>query len=118
MIPVMQTIFRGKEGEEKGDCLRACICSLLHLKIEEVPNFVEYEPSNEWLDGLEKWLKQRGYRLVFDCHEPTVEYYMVWGMSVRKTYHSAIYSKGELVHDPHPNGGGVDVKVYAWLEKL
>jgi len=52
MKPVDQTIVADKIG----DCLRACVCSLLELPIEAVPNFAECG----FFDGLDKWLDERG----------------------------------------------------------
>jgi len=39
MIPVFQSIH----DKGKGDCLRACVASLLELEIEQVPHFIRYE---------------------------------------------------------------------------
>lgn len=50
MIPVTQTIFadplRGdghNADGEPGDCLRACVASILELPLSAVPNFVRVE---------------------------------------------------------------------------
>lgn len=118
MIPVYQTLFSKNNRDKSGDCLRACICSLLHLTIEEVPHFIEHKPSSKWFNNMEEWLKKKGYKIQFDCEPPKVEYYMVWGMSPRGILHSVIHSDGKLVHDPHPDGGGViPPQNYVWLVK-
>ncbi len=56
--------------------------------------------------------------MYYSENPPEQEYYMAWGTSPRGIKHSVIYSKGKLVHDPHPDGGGVkDITNYVWLEK-
>jgi hypothetical protein len=119
MIPVMQTILSDSESGVNGDCLRACICSLLHLSIEDVPHFIEYKPNNGWLDFFEWWLEGKGLKLRFDAEPPPdLEFYMVWGTSPRGHTHSVIHSNGKLVHDPHPRGGDVAIDKltrYVWL---
>lgn len=49
-----------------GDCLRACVASLLEVNINKVPNFVEAPdvPGSEfpgWWLGLQSWLADKGF---------------------------------------------------------
>lgn len=116
MIPIKQKNIYNHEKGIIGDCLRACICSLLEIDDTDVYNFAEDE---DYPMELIKFLKDRGYRMRYSKIEPKdiVKYYMVWGISPRGLNHSVIYSDGKLVHDPHPYGGGVVPDMYAWLEK-
>ncbi len=101
MTPVDQTIV----DDKRGDCLRACVCSLLDLPIEAVPNFAEID----FFTGLDTWLAERrlrfirfsipieGYRnekigdeLSHKClwfgyagQEGNPDYMLVWGQSPR-----------------------------------
>ncbi len=113
---IMQKNIHNPKNGVIGDCLRACICSLLEISDALVPNFAE---DKEYPDVLVYFLKTKGYRLRHSKEEPkNVDYYMVWGLSPRGNKHSVIYHNGKLVHDPHPEGGGVIPNTYVWLEKL
>jgi len=57
MIKIYQTKF----GEE-GDCFRACLASILELKIEDVPEFKE--GHGVWYQKYRKWLQQFGLDLL------------------------------------------------------
>lgn len=112
----MQKNEHNDENNIVGDCLRACICSILEISDEGIYNFVEDE---NYPEILEKFLLERNIWLYSSKEKPKdIEYYMVWGVSPRGVQHSVIYSKGKLVHDPHPKGGGVIPDTYAWIEEL
>lgn len=61
MKPVQQL-----RRNENGDCLRACIASLLDLDAEQVPDFAEINPKEvlngwpKWWLELQSWLMHRG----------------------------------------------------------
>jgi len=113
MKPIMQKNMHKPEDGIIGDCYRACICSLLEIDDVDIPNFVE--DKNYPLNVVE-FLRTKGFRMGNSIEEPKdMEYYMVFGMSPRGFRHSVIYSKGKLVHDPNPEGGGVIPDLYVWL---
>jgi len=62
MIGLQQTTTGGPEApaEERGDCLRACICSMLELPIEALPNFVA-EDGDDWWGRLTAALRPLGW---------------------------------------------------------
>lgn len=62
MTPVDQTEF----GPFRGNCLSACVASLLDLPISEVPTFTDRhaEGGVDWVNGLATWLDARGWGLV------------------------------------------------------
>lgn len=101
-----------------GDCLRACICSLLEISDKDMPNFVEYE---DYIQKIYDFFRMNNLNYIIcssDKEPEDVDYYMVWGTSPRGVKHSVIYKQSKLVHDPHPKGGGVtDIYAYVWLEK-
>lgn len=110
MKPVMQTTF----GEEKGNCLSACIASILELPIEEVPNFCE-EDREDWWRSCWTWLYSRGYVGIEVSIQPGVlspvwhEYCILSGEGPRGCHHAVVgrakgYQGFEYVHDPHPDG--------------
>lgn len=112
MKPIIQKIMHSETA--KCDCLRACICSILEISDEGVPNFVEdkYYPQQ-----LMEFVWSKGYDIIQDDNPPAdVEFYMAWGISPRGLMHSVIHSDGKLVHDPHPDGGDVLPKYYVYLK--
>lgn len=46
--------------------------------------------------------------LILDLEDDSPGYYIANGMSPRGLRHSVIWSKDGLIHDPHPEGGGID----------
>ena len=114
MKPVMQKNIHNPEQGIIGDCYRACICSLLEISDEDVENFVE---NPNYPMNVVEFLRIKGLRLCHGIESPVhTEFYIVCGVSPRDVRHSVIYSKGKLVHDPHPSGGGVIPDLYLWLE--
>ena len=131
MIPTYQTIV----DDGKGDCLRACVCSLLELSTDWVPNFAEMG----FFTGLDTWLANLGKRFVrfsaprdFDHRtiwfgyagqEGNPEYMLSWGQSPRcradgrpREHIVVVQPNGygiKLVHDPHESGLGL-VKYYGF----
>lgn len=119
MKPVMQDKF-GKGG----NCLSACIASLLEIPLSEVPNFHDErfkdvpedhpEGSQAFWANVHKFLNSKGYSLIIfqnqlfkDILPLMAGYFLVGGESPRGYQHSVIYTKEGLAHDPHPEGGGV-----------
>ena len=116
MKPIMQ---KQRHSEETiGDCLRACICSILEISDEGVPNFAE-DPN--YPHQLLAFLDERKLELMDSKDKPdNVDFMMGWGLSPRKLYHSVVLDRdGNLVHDPHPDGGGIEMLhiQYVWLEE-
>ena len=115
MKPVMQKNMHNPEKGIIGDCYRACLCSLLEVSDENVPNFVE---DPDYPMNVVEFLRIKGFRLRHGSKCPKdVEYYIANGVSPRGIRHSVIYKDSKLVHDPHPSGGGVIPDGYMWLEK-
>lgn len=151
MIPVTQTkvsIINSKgEHVVNGNCLAACIASLLELPITEVPNVEVFyhlpKGDDYYWDVLDKWLSSKGYKLSTDdrykCFHPEIahksinneerladyiielidKYYLVTGKSPRGLSHITIWKNGEMVHDPHPTKEGIQTLThFQVLEKI
>ena len=143
MIPVdSQFKEHDPDNAEIGDCLRACIASLLELSIDDVPHFArdsypDWEKTNKQLN---KWLAERELVMIDlpirwpDDHSiesmlswvascnPDV-YYKLSGKSQRGFSHCVICYNDEVVHDPtygSPHGivGPVDDDGTYWLSFL
>jgi hypothetical protein len=115
MTPVEQNVF----GEGKGNCWAACIASLLDLPITEVPNFCgEPERNPNWFSDTDKWLKQRGFRVIDFQGASGIAmeegaYAIANGKSPRGDFFHVVVmtvQDGQFVvaHDPHPSGAGLD----------
>lgn len=103
MTPVDQTKF----GFPEGNCLAACIASIIGVAIEEAPDCGD----SDWLGDLIQWLAPRGlYPICFrldDKWRPD-GYYILGGKSPRGDFLHAVVARGRsIVHDPHPSRDGV-----------
>lgn len=121
MIPVAQTLL----GPTDGNCLPACVASILELDLSAVPNFCAGEDDGNWVARLASWLAEDGWCAVHCCfvHEDpgvdhdqeSIDFIVTWmkrrkigyaivnGYTERGLPHSTVWNQGELVHDPHPD---------------
>lgn len=107
MKQVDQTIM-GPEG----NCLSACIASLLHLSVDDVPHFVIHEDA--W-KRMQQWLYERGlYPYNFAVDDPLDAantpdgYYIITGRSPSGPCQHCVVACGPvIVHDPHPKRAGL-----------
>jgi hypothetical protein len=147
MRPVDQSILHGDPSGARGDCLRACVASVLDLPLLEVPHFAEIASQMEAAgqvadqDKLQAdWLAGRGLRLITISFSGGVEAtdlyfgrgdepYIAWGISPRwdpeteRRFCHAVVVKPDgygfkLVHDPHPSRAGVVDNVYRGFQLI
>ena len=101
-----------------GDCLRACIATVLDMEIEYVPHFADKGVTGlETLTHVRKWLGERGWTMatfgmpgdqdVADVLEymsqanPTVTWLLFGSTSVdQRDLHVNVCQGGKVVHDP------------------
>ena len=120
MTPVRQEIFE----DGKGDCLRACVASILDLPTGAVPNFIEETPVGV-LDVAREWLEARGKKTVLVLIEGPAKLYVghddspviltgesprVNGAGTPKQHAVVGMPDGfgfRMVHDPHPSNAGL-----------
>lgn len=113
MKPVMQTITG-----TSGNCMGACLASILELPIEAVPNFFEAGPDDtDWWNALRSWLRRYGLGIITLTFENPAQwmhlrlagYHIVSGPSPRLEgmHHATVWHQGRMVHDPHPDGTGI-----------
>ena len=103
MKPIIQTKF----GRPDGNCLEACVASIMEVGIDEVPDF---PCGASWFGKLEEWAALRGFECIYvPVHWPIqpVGYYIMNGPGRRGLRHSVVAHDGIMVHDPHPSGAGL-----------
>lgn len=105
MIPIDQTTF----GVPDGNCFSACVASILHVPLANVPSFCKHE---DWWERFIEWLKPRGYYALMIKHTPEwvpQGFHIMSGKSPRGTFqHSVVARSSEIVHDPHPSRAGIE----------
>lgn len=119
---VDQTIFVG-DPRRPGNCVAACVATLLDLPLDRVPHFIEFgiaygdsqevesvSAGNNWwammlgfLAGHGLWVVELDKVTDAEVDEPV----LVAGMSPRGVVHQVIYRSGRLWHDPHPSRAGL-----------
>lgn len=114
MKRVMQTTFAPslENPETTGNCMAACVASIMELPIACVPNFAAAE---RWWDEFENWLAERGYGVVVQHGEggwfmsPGL-FAIASGKSPRGEWAHCVVVDSAccVVHDPNPSGGGLD----------
>lgn len=127
MKPQHQTIF----APPLGNCMQACIATLMDRDIDTVPNFMEWyaEDDTEWWPRYMNWVAEQGY---FVCEFPgrcieDAPYSM--GMPVDAAIMVTVKSpRGDWAHcvianarltkvlwDPYPDGESVDLNTAQWI---
>lgn len=112
MIPVYQTLTVAKDGH--GNCLNACLASLLELRLNEVPT-ITTNGGGDWDAQWSCWLAEQGYKFDYVDMEddPPVGYSIATVTTERlypeghrkagkSIYHAIICFQGNKVHDPFP----------------
>ena len=111
MTPVFQTKFGVQRWPfEPGDCLSACVASILEVPVQEVPGFVDLRDDRDglWQDRLDAWLWPMG--LVSASAPPGAPppgFSVAHGLSVKGNEHAVVAEDGCVVHDPHPSRTGL-----------
>lgn len=97
MIPVDQNLFG-----DQGNCVSACVASLLHLPIAAIPYMNGTGPV------MDSFLASRGLRVVDrDVLRPQDGPAIVFGDGPRGRPHAVVGDHSGLLHDPHPSRAGV-----------
>ena len=135
MKPVDQTLFAPAvyDGVHFGNCVAACIASILEIAISEVPHSPYMHDENRLC-----WLESMGWVMSWD-YEGSAEferkgYCIITGVSPREQVrhdvsfplnHAVVGLDGMMVFDPHPSREGLALdknampivnKIY-WLKK-
>jgi hypothetical protein len=113
MKPIDQTTF----GKGDGNCMAACVASVLEIPLEEIPDI----RGDRQYAVLAVWLASRGLGMLslgFDKPLPTdckgawpwgTGFTIMGGKSPRGDFeHAVIGHHGRMVHDPHPSRAGIE----------
>lgn len=103
LIPITQT----RVGR-KGNCLSACLASILEIPLQLVPDFAaDTDSDEEFLLAVDAWLAKKGlrYRQVAVGETAPVGYHTTEGLSPRGGQHAVVAKDGAPVWDPHPPDG-------------
>lgn len=112
MTPIMQTRFG-----ERGNCLAACVATVLGVPLERVDFSCADYPAGRWRDKLADLLRPLGFAhyygeggetfcgAVHIAHGPRR---CRDGRDKITMTHACVYRDGELIHDPHPDSHGLE----------
>ena len=121
MLRFVQLLPHDPDKDHRGDCFRTAIACILETPPAEVPHFVE---SETWFMDCQKWLRNRGYCLVYEANPTYAEYWgyhLISGDGPRGMRHTVVGCGGEEVWDPHPSGDGLKPggdRVYSLLAPI
>lgn len=124
-VGVTQEILVGQIDGVPGDCMRACVATILEITLDEVPHFALFkwweQALDLWVaghvpgynvdryDATTAWGDRRGHR------GDTVARYMLGGTSPRGVKHVVVAEAGETVWDPHPSRAGLTEATDVWV---
>ncbi len=118
MRPVDQTKF----GEPEGNCVMACIASILHRPLSETPDLSGFAKKEngpdwqDWHDAVDTYLFQFNlFHLDMKFAEGygPAGYAMMSGPGKRGIDHCCVSYNGKLSHDPHPSRDGL-IEITSW----
>ena len=108
MVPTLQS----RTGP-RGNCMSACVASLLELPIDAVPDFLR-EPGDtsifDWSTRLDEFLRPYGlYALHFSGSSGVFPgcLHIITGWSPRGRPHACVGQGRRVVFDPHPDQTGL-----------
>lgn len=124
MTPVDQLVLH--DPPALGDCLRACVASVLDLPGQEVPHFVQIgadvhgdteDDGVAWYQEMQRFLAAHGLDVLW-CSIDQVDEYLPWsvmdvcmlqGPSPRGDFSHIVVGRpdGTILHDPHPSRDGL-----------
>lgn len=118
MKPVDQEFLHKPEEGSVGDCLRACLASVLELPIADVPHFAKLYPTAPecWCEVFD-WLEDRGHEYVYVglINLDRDRFYIASGPSPRSGRHAVVCKGSEVIHDPHPSKSGLTGSKATWV---
>jgi hypothetical protein len=106
----MKPVYQTKYLKEDGNCLPACIASILEIDLDLIPN-----PKNDnWRDELNDWLIKNHHIFILSVsfNKESVypdafnnNYIIGVGKSCNDLFHAVVCKNGVIIHDPFRNSG-------------
>ncbi len=115
MREVTQTIMAGETDGVIGNCLQACVASVLDLPLDAVPHFSAFL---WWPEALRLWAKGEGWEVKGETTSTVPDRLcIVGGVSPRGFAHVVVGQHGRVVWDPHPSRAGLTtIRDVTWFE--
>ncbi len=108
----------------KGDCLSACIASILEVRLDQVPHFT----GKNWREEIDRFLATYGLCLIGymadgEAFGPPPFYHIVSGLSSHHkegesevdNQHAVVCYGEHMVHDPSSSRTGLKDMQYRWM---
>jgi len=106
----------------KGNCFQACVASVLELPLEAIPDFCNGANADDWFQEFSKWILRFNLSVIrIETGDMTNflqlqhggflkgAYMLAGGKSaVRGVLHEVVYYGDKMVHDPAPEGKGLE----------
>jgi hypothetical protein len=119
MIALYQTDF----SRETGNCLQACVASMLEVSLDQVPNFAKYGEC--WFVRLREYLRYWGLDGLYVSYPQEEQLQQmvpqVTAIAIipvkdagENDYHAVITNHTQIIHDPNPNGVDLVMDVTTW----
>lgn len=124
----MKPVFQSRVHKTLGDCVSACVASLLHLPLDEVPNFMEAAKTHgelSWYVKFCHYMAEHGHLVTGQSDNGEERFFGVNGYTTavvdsqvfKGATHCVVIevSSGEVVHDPNPDNRPYrkdEIKVY------
>lgn len=122
----MKKVYQTDTSVELGNCVQACIASIMHLSLRQVPKFKSLNPDHPVYPMLE-YLTSRGYSIVqvrpgglYDVTTKTLCLAAVESKTHKGRYHMIVGQTDEMgqvrvLHDPNKENGRKTGKVLTWI---
>ena len=130
MKPIMQTDFTFKTG----NCGEACIASILEIALSDIPllhNPKDPKDSHTYCKNLRLFLSKYELSYIdieFNENNDPIDFLkdcwiLATGPSPRGSKkwhrHGVVWRNGEIVHDPHPSGDGLEkIELYGMFIEM
>lgn len=113
MTPIKQTI-----SGPQGNCMAACVATILDCPIEDVPDVAAHKDADEAILIINTWLKPRGLAYAemivpgddaSDFFNGKDFYHIILGKTNPKSelLHAVVGRQGRIVFDPSPDCCGI-----------
>ncbi len=116
MTPVVCRVKHSPDEGMYGDCVRACVASIMDMDAEQVPHFHHDNPGGVVANArMREWLAGQGYQPFTMHFDPSMSlasiletngvlnpdtYYMLFGGVEGGGDHVIVCRGGKIVHDP------------------